>query len=65
MNPTGTISNSDLELAALLLHCMVLEYIVPLKHVTAATFSDNKATVFWTKICRPKGPNPQHTYYKP
>ena len=32
-NPTGTISNSNLEMAGMLLHYLILEHLAPLRHV--------------------------------
>jgi hypothetical protein len=46
-NPTGTISNSDLEMAGLLLHYLVLECLADLKHVHVAAWCDNTPTVSW------------------
>jgi hypothetical protein len=47
-NPTGTITNSDLEMAGMLLHFLVLEHLVHLKHVHVAAWCDNTPTVSWT-----------------
>jgi hypothetical protein len=47
-NPTGTITNSDLEMAAMLLHFLVLEHLECLKHVHVAAWCDNTPTVSWT-----------------
>jgi hypothetical protein len=47
-NPTGTITNSDLEMAGMLLHYLVLEHLVQLKHVHVAAWCDNTPTVSWT-----------------
>jgi hypothetical protein len=47
-NPTGTITNSDLEMAGMLLHYLVLEHLVSLKHVHVAAWCDNTPTVSWT-----------------
>lgn len=47
-NPTGTLTNSDLEMAAMLLHYLVLEHLVDLKHVHVAAWCDNTPTVCWT-----------------
>ena len=50
-NPKGTLTINDLELAALLLHYLVLEQLVDLKHQHAAAWVDNKSTVAWaTKL---------------
>ena len=46
-NPTGTITNSDLEMAGLLLHYLVLENLTDLKHVHVAAWCDNTPTVSW------------------
>ena len=47
-NPSGTISNSDLEMAGMLLHYLVLEQLAPLRHVHVAAWCDNTPTVSWT-----------------
>ena len=44
-NPSGSISNSDLEMAGMLLHYIFLEHIVPLWHVHIAASCDNTLTV--------------------
>ena len=43
------LSNSDLEMAALILQWLVLEYSVPTKHISVGVGSDNTPTVFWTR----------------
>ena len=48
-NPTGTITNSDLEMAGLLLHWCALEHLAPLKHCHVAIYCDNTPTVSWTR----------------
>ena len=35
-NPSGTLTNSDLEMAGMVLHYLVLEHLVALKHVHIA-----------------------------
>jgi hypothetical protein len=47
-NPTGNLTNSDLEMAAVLLHYMVLQQTTDMKHKRAGTFSDNTPTVSWS-----------------
>jgi hypothetical protein len=47
-NPNGTITNSDLEMAAMLIHYLVLEHVVSLKHVHVTAWCDNMPTVSWT-----------------
>jgi hypothetical protein len=47
-NPDGTITNSDLEMAGMLIHYLVLEHLVPLRHVHVAAWCDNTPTVSWT-----------------
>ena len=54
----GFISNSDLELAAIVLQWMVLEYLVDTTHITTGVFSDNEATVFWTQKMSAKRSKP-------
>lgn len=46
-NPSGTITNSDLELAAILLHHLVLEQAMGMRHVKTVTLSDNTPAVSW------------------
>jgi len=46
-NPTGTISNSDLEMTGLLLHWLVLEKFTNLAHMHVAIWCDNTPTVAW------------------
>jgi hypothetical protein len=48
-NPRDTLTNSDLEMAAVLLHYMVLQQKVHLKFVGAGVWSDNTPTVAWAK----------------
>jgi hypothetical protein len=48
-NPRGTLTNLDLEMAAVLLHYMVLQQKVDLQFVRAGVWSDNTPTVAWTK----------------
>jgi hypothetical protein len=47
-NPTGTITNSDLEMAGMVLHYLVLEHLTRLRHVHVAAWCDNTPTVSWT-----------------
>jgi hypothetical protein len=47
-NPSGTLTNSDLEMAGMVLHYLVLEHLVALKHVHVAAWCDNTPTVSWT-----------------
>ena len=47
-NPTGTITNSDLEMAGLLMHWLVLENVANLQHAHVASGCDNTPTVAWT-----------------
>jgi len=47
-NPTGSITNSDLEMAGLLMHWLVLENIANLQHAHVASGCDNTPTVAWT-----------------
>lgn len=46
-NPTGTITNSDLELAATMFQLAVLARITSLKHRRSGVLSDNSAAVYW------------------
>jgi hypothetical protein len=47
-NPRGRLTNSDLEMAAVLLHYMVLQQEVDLRFVRTGIWSDNTPTVAWT-----------------
>ena len=56
-NPHGTITNSDLEMAGMVLHYLVLEHLVDLRHVHVAAWCDNTPTVSWTnKLSSSKSP---------
>lgn len=46
-NPGGTMTNLDLEMAGLLLHWLVLEELVMLRHEPVGAFCDNIPTVAW------------------
>ncbi|KAI2506221.1 hypothetical protein MHU86_8256 [Fragilaria crotonensis] len=47
-NPTGKLTNSDLEMAAVVLHLSVLENVVPsLRHLHIFVHSDNTPSVAW------------------
>ncbi len=47
-NPTGTLTNSDLEMAAVVLHLSTLESVVPsLRHKHIFVHSDNTPSVAW------------------
>ena len=49
-NPTGTITNSDLEMAGLMLLWLVMEAVCPsLNGAHVALFSDNSPTVHWVE----------------
>jgi hypothetical protein len=47
-NPTGTITNSDLEMAGMVIQYLVLEHLACLRHVHVAAWCDNTPTVSWT-----------------
>jgi hypothetical protein len=48
-NPRGCLTNSDLEMAAVLLQYMILNQRVDLRYIRAGVFSDNTPTVAWSK----------------
>jgi hypothetical protein len=48
-NPTGNITNSDLELAATIVHLDMAAHNFPVHLQTLAVLSDNAATVFWQR----------------
>ena len=48
-NPNGSLTNSDLEQAAVLLQFSVLEQHVDMRHRSSLIFSDNSPTVAWSE----------------
>ena len=49
-NPNGSITNSDLEMAGILLLWLVMEAVCgPMEKKRVALFSDNDPTVSWVK----------------
>ena len=48
-NPKGRLTNSDLELAGLVLHYCALENATDLRHKRVGIHSDNTPTVYWAK----------------
>jgi hypothetical protein len=48
-NPRGRLTNSDLEMAAVLLHYMILQQEVDLRFIRTGIWSDNTPTVAWTR----------------
>jgi hypothetical protein len=48
MNPTGTITNSDLKMAGMVIQYLVLEHLACLRHVHVAAWCNNTPTVSWT-----------------
>jgi hypothetical protein len=49
-NPDGVLTNSDLEMAGVILQFLALEQIVPdLCHIQVAIGCDNTPAVAWTK----------------
>jgi hypothetical protein len=57
-NPSGRLTNSDLELAAVLYQNMILRQVAPMQHQRAGIFSDNTPTVAWTKHMADKSQSP-------
>ena len=56
-NPSGSISNSNLEMAGMLLLYLVLEHLAPLQHIHVAAWCDNTPTMSWTnKLSASKSP---------
>jgi hypothetical protein len=47
-NPSGSITNSDLELAALVFGAALVRHLHPSQHASLLCASDNTATVTWT-----------------
>jgi hypothetical protein len=57
-NPTGTLTNSDLQMAAVVLHLNVLEPLVPLMHHKSMQIhSDNTPSVAWLTKMATKAAN--------
>jgi len=48
-NPTGTINNSDLELAGVIALQDILAQVTSVRKLTLATLSDNTLAVYWKK----------------
>jgi hypothetical protein len=48
-NPTGTVTNSDLELAGVIAHQDVLAQAFDVRESTTATLCDNTPAVFWSR----------------
>jgi hypothetical protein len=48
-NPKGDLTINDLEMAGLLLQCLVLELFVDLKHEHVAAWCDNTSAVSWAR----------------
>jgi hypothetical protein len=46
-NPSGSLSNSDLEMAGMLLLYLVLEHLTTLRHIHVAAWCNNTPTVAW------------------
>jgi len=61
-NPTGGLTNSDLEMAGLLILWLVLEGVCPSLHEKCVTlFNDNSRTVSWvTQLASPKSLVAEH-----
>jgi hypothetical protein len=57
-NPWGCLTNLDLELAAVLLHYMVLQQEVDMQFKRVGVLSDNRPTVAWTKRMADKSQSP-------
>jgi hypothetical protein len=57
-NPHGRLTNSDLEMAAVLLHYMVLHQEVDMRFARAGALSDNTPTVAWTTRMADKSQSP-------
>ena len=55
-NPRGTITNSDLEMAAILLQWLILEQIATTRHRSALARSDNTPACSWATKMSPKNP---------
>ena len=53
-NPDGTITNSDLEISAILLQWIVLEHIDPIHHWSVLMRSDNTPAFLWLAWMSPK-----------
>jgi hypothetical protein len=47
-NPAGSLTNSDLEMAAVLMQYMILQQVTDMTHKRAGTLSDNTPTIAWS-----------------
>jgi hypothetical protein len=47
-NPNGKLTNSDLEMAGMLVHYLVLKHLISLRHMHVAAWCNNTPTVSWT-----------------
>jgi len=56
-NHHGTITNSDVELAAVFIAFAILVRLIPMKHLSAYLGSDNKPTVAWNQRMASKSPS--------
>jgi hypothetical protein len=57
-NPLGTITNSDLEQAGVVLHQLVLERLVDLRHKRSIIHCDNTPSVSWSTRMSSRGKSP-------
>jgi hypothetical protein len=57
-NPLGTITNSDLEMAGVVLHQLVLERLVDLRHNRSVIHCDNTPSVSWSTRMSARGKFP-------
>ena len=56
-NPNGSITNSDLEMAGLLMLWLVMEDVCDVRNAHVALFSDNSPTVHWVQRLAAKNSN--------
>jgi hypothetical protein len=57
-NPLGTITNSDLEMAGVLIHQLVLEQLVNMCHKRSVIHCDNSPSVSWATRMSARGKSP-------
>jgi hypothetical protein len=57
-NPLGTITNSDLEMAGVLVHQLVLEQMVDMRHKRSIIHCDNSPSVSWATRMSARGNSP-------
>jgi hypothetical protein len=58
VNPNGTITNSDLEMAGVVIQQLVLERLVKMRHIRSVIHCDNTPSVSWATQMSARGQAP-------